>query len=81
MQLYITAVSEELSEELLYKGEKQRLSFYDGEWQHDVKCGEGTQVYPSGNKYSGGWRNNVKHGRGISRRSGSSRTRLYRVAE
>ena len=40
------------------------LSYYDGQWEDDVKCGEGTQVYPSGNKYSGGWKANVKHGRG-----------------
>ena len=40
------------------------LSYYDGQWENDVKCGEGTQIYPSGNKYSGGWENNVKHGRG-----------------
>ena len=40
------------------------LSYYDGQWESDVKSGEGTQIYPSGNKYSGAWKNNVKHGSG-----------------
>jgi hypothetical protein len=35
-----------------------------GEWADDMKHGQGTSVYPSGNTYSGSWVQDQRQGRG-----------------
>jgi len=36
-----------------------------GEWVNDMKQGQGTMVYPSGNTYTGQWAADVKSGHGV----------------
>lgn len=38
---------------------------YSGEWNGDVKEGQGTYNYPDGRKYIGEWKNNKMNGKGI----------------
>jgi hypothetical protein len=39
-------------------------SSYSGQWQNDVKNGQGKQVYKDGSYYDGEWKNNLQHGSG-----------------
>ncbi|XP_015249087.1 PREDICTED: radial spoke head 10 homolog B-like [Cyprinodon variegatus] len=43
---------------------KDRTSWYKGDWVMNRIEGWGQRRYPSGNTYTGEWRNNLKHGEG-----------------
>ena len=38
---------------------------YDGLWQDGKMHGQGTYVFPNGNRYEGEWQNDVKSGYGV----------------
>jgi hypothetical protein len=40
------------------------VAWLSGEWQDDMKHGQGTSVYPSGNSYSGFWVHDRREGSG-----------------
>ncbi len=43
---------------------------YDGDYENDLKSGNGTYVYSNGDKYVGQWKEGKKHGRGVYRYKG-----------
>ena len=56
-----------VSEELLDL--RQQLNgngtcIYTGEWQYDLKHGQGTMLYPNDDVYTGGFKKGKKHGHG-----------------
>ncbi|KAK2820799.1 hypothetical protein Q5P01_023758 [Channa striata] len=47
--------------------DKNKTSWYKGDWVKNNREGWGVRCYPSGNIYSGEWKNNQKHGQGTMR--------------
>ncbi|KAM4715130.1 radial spoke head 10 homolog B [Anableps anableps] len=43
---------------------KDKMSWYDGDWVMNKREGWGERCYPSGNIYTGEWKNNLRHGEG-----------------
>jgi hypothetical protein len=39
-------------------------SYYDGEWENDLKHGKGKITYTNGLCYDGEWKHGLKHGKG-----------------
>jgi hypothetical protein len=37
---------------------------YAGEWQNDLRHGQGVNTWSNGDRYEGGWKDNKKHGQG-----------------
>eukprot|EP00486_Rosalina_sp_Unknown_P003483 CAMPEP_0201568190 /NCGR_PEP_ID=MMETSP0190_2-20130828/9137_1 /ASSEMBLY_ACC=CAM_ASM_000263 /TAXON_ID=37353 /ORGANISM="Rosalina sp." /LENGTH=208 /DNA_ID=CAMNT_0047989041 /DNA_START=85 /DNA_END=711 /DNA_ORIENTATION=- len=44
---------------------KEQNATYDGEWNEDVRTGNGKFTYPDGSKYVGQWKENQRSGKGI----------------
>eukprot|EP00775_Hariotina_reticulata_P006988 gene6988-7202_t len=42
----------------------ERLRYYSGDWEDDMKQGQGTSVYQGGNSYTGAWWQDMRHGQG-----------------
>ena len=40
-------------------------TYYDGEWENDMRHGKGEFVRFDGYYYEGGWENDKKHGEGV----------------
>ena len=38
---------------------------YEGDYENDVKNGQGKYFYPNGDVYEGGWKDGLKHGVGV----------------
>ncbi|XP_039629813.1 radial spoke head 10 homolog B isoform X4 [Polypterus senegalus] len=43
---------------------REKTSWYQGDWVNNIKEGWGTRRYQSGSIYEGQWQNNVRHGEG-----------------
>ena len=37
---------------------------YEGDYQNDLKHGQGVYTYPNGDVYEGEWKNGLRHGNG-----------------
>ncbi|XP_055984475.1 radial spoke head 10 homolog B-like [Sorex fumeus] len=46
---------------------QEGTSWYEGDWEYNVKTGWGIRCYNSGNIYEGQWENNMRHGEGRMR--------------
>ncbi|XP_066520825.1 radial spoke head 10 homolog B isoform X3 [Hoplias malabaricus] len=43
---------------------KEGTSWYEGNWENNIREGWGVHCYPTGNIYEGQWKNNIRHGEG-----------------
>ncbi|XP_053413758.1 radial spoke head 10 homolog B [Nycticebus coucang] len=46
---------------------QEGTSWYEGDWEHNIRKGWGIRCYKSGNIYEGQWEDNMRHGEGRMR--------------
>ena len=40
------------------------MGTYEGQWEHDLKHGQGVYLWEDGDRYEGLWKNSKRHGNG-----------------